>query len=200
MKEKIKTAAALLTVAAVTAAGTAAGHPESEPFRLGLCLSGTLFLVMLMVPNVLWAMGRQPRGYDKVSGNENRFLLALERIGEAAVSVCLLVFPAMDPAVKLLPEGLYIDPRTAVWLTAFVLMILYECYWARYFRSERTLKDLYSSYAGFPVAGASLPVTAAALLGIYSGNAVMVLSSLILGIGHIGIHTAHRREALRAEG
>ena len=173
---------------------------KRDPFRIGICFSGILFLVMLMVPNILWARGRQPAGYDKVSGNENRALLALERTGEAAVSVCLLIFPAMDPAVKLLPEGLFIDLRIIIWLTALVLMILYECYWARYFRSKRTLKDLYSSYAGFPVAGASLPVTAAALLGIYSGNTVMILSSLILGIGHIGIHTAHRREALRAEG
>ena len=78
-------------------------------------------------------------------------------------------------------------------------MILYECYWARYFRSERTLKDFYSSFAGFPVAGASLPVIAAAVLGIYSKNPVMLLSSLILGVGHIGIHAAHRRQALGDE-
>ena len=69
--------------------------------------------------------------------------------------------------MKLLPEGLFRDLRTIMWLCAFVLMILYECDWARYFRSERTLKDFYSSYAGFPVAGASLPVIAAAILGIY---------------------------------
>ncbi|MBO7700398.1 MAG: hypothetical protein J6S47_04950 [Eubacteriaceae bacterium] len=172
---------------------------QRDPLRIGVCFSGILFMVMLMVPNILWARGRQPEGYDKVSGSENRILLALERIGEAAVSVCLLIFPSMEPGVKLLPEGLFIDLRTIMWLCAFVLMILYECYWARYFRSERTLKDFYSSFAGFPVAGASLPVIAAAILGIYSKNPVMILSSLILGVGHIGIHAAHRRQALGDE-
>ena len=58
------------------------------------------------------------------------------------------------------------------------------------------MADMYSSYAGFPVAGASLPVIAVFFLGIYASNIFIIISSLILGIGHIGIHLAHRREAL----
>ncbi|MBO4360008.1 MAG: hypothetical protein J5822_03940 [Eubacteriaceae bacterium] len=152
---------------------------------------------MLVIPNVLWARGRQPAGYEHISGNENRILLALERAGEAAVSACLLLFRSMGPSVRLLPEGLFIDPRIILWIASFLLMILYECWWIRYFRSERTLEDFYSSFAGFPVAGASLPVTATLILGIYSGNAVMIVSGLILGIGHIGIHLMHRKEVLQ---
>ena len=56
------------------------------------------------------------------------------------------------------------------------------------------MKDFYSSFAGFPVAGASLPVIAAILLGIYSGNMLFLAVSIILGIGHIGIHAMHKRE------
>ena len=33
-------------------------------------------------------------------------------------------------------------------------MILYEVYWIRYFRSNRTMEDMYSSLLGIPVAGA----------------------------------------------
>lgn len=49
------------------------------------------------------------------------------------------------------------------------------------------MKDFYMSYMGFPVAGATLPVIACLLLGIYSGNAIVICASIILGIGHIGI-------------
>ncbi len=57
-----------------------------------------------------------------------------------------------------------------------------------------TMKDQYSSFAGFPLAGATLPVIAVLLLGIYSGNLVVICSAVILGIGHIGIHYMHGRE------
>ena len=46
-------------------------------------------------------------------------------------------------------------------------MVLYEIYWIRYFRSAKTMKDLYSSILGIPVAGATLPVLAFMLLAVY---------------------------------
>ena len=106
----------------------------------------------------------------------------------------LLIFPALDPYIKLLPQRVLYDEKIIMYFAALVLMILYECYWIKYFRSERTLKDQYSSFAGFPVAGASLPVLAVLLLGLYSMNLVVIVSGVILGIGHIGIHLMHYRE------
>lgn len=73
-------------------------------------------------------------------------------------------------------------------------MIIYEIYWVRYFNSPRTMKDFYSSLLGVPVAGATLPVLAFFLLGIYGKNFFMIISVIILGIGHIGIHWNHKRE------
>jgi len=73
-------------------------------------------------------------------------------------------------------------------------MVLYELFWVRYFKSEKTMKDFYHRFCGFPVAGATLPVIAFLLLGIYGGNMLMLLGSIILGVGHIGIHLQHRRE------
>ena len=55
----------------------------------------------------------------------------------------------------------------------------------------------YMSFAGFPVAGATLPVTACLLLGIYSGNAIVICASIIFGIGHIRIHLMHRKEIVQ---
>ena len=71
-------------------------------------------------------------------------------------------------------------------------MALYEAWWIGYFRSKKTLKDFYRSFLGIPVAGATLPVLAFFLLGVYGENIWMLLSSLLLGIGHIGIHLQHR--------
>ena len=65
----------------------------------------------------------------------------------------------------------------------------------RYFKSERRLADFYSSLLGIPVAGATLPVLAFFLLGIYGKVVWMLIASVILGIGHIGIHLEHSREA-----
>lgn len=56
------------------------------------------------------------------------------------------------------------------------------------------MKDFYSSILGIPVAGATLPVLAFMLLAIYGKNIFLGISVLILGIGHIGIHLAHKQE------
>ena len=57
------------------------------------------------------------------------------------------------------------------------------------------MKDQYSSILGVPVAGATLPVLAFLLLGIYGKNVFLIVSTIILGIGHIGIHLNHKKEA-----
>ncbi|MCR5054347.1 MAG: hypothetical protein K6A69_05860 [Lachnospiraceae bacterium] len=146
---------------------------------------------MLFIPNIYWGVKAKPEGYDEIAQNENRILLLFERTGEVTVTCALLIFPALNPYLKRLPEGVYFDWKIIMCIAALILMILYECYWIRYFRSERTLKDQYSSFAGFPVAGATLPVIAVILLGLYSMNLVVIISGVILGIGHIGIHLMH---------
>ena len=158
---------------------------EQKPYQFGFCLTGLIFLVMLFVPNIIWGKRPKPEGYEESAKRENKVLLSLERAGEVLVTATLLLL------------GLYFDMRIWFWIMAFVLMILYEFYWIRYFRSEGTMKDFYSSFAGFPVAGATLPVIAVLLLGIYSRNYIMIAAGIILGIGHIGIHLQHRREVYK---
>lgn len=77
---------------------------------------------------------------------------------------------------------------------AVILMVMYEFWWIRYFYSERKLTDFYSSLLGIPVAGATLPVAAFFLLGIYGKVIWMLIAVVILGIGHIGIHWQHYKE------
>ena len=58
------------------------------------------------------------------------------------------------------------------------------------------MKDMYSSLLGIPVAGATLPVFAFLLLGIYGKNVFLIIATIILGLGHIGIHLNHRKEVI----
>lgn len=151
--------------------------------HFGFSYIGLLFILLLFIPNMIW-VGKKPQGYT--SENERKSLLFFERAGEALTSCCSLVFSDFN-----------IHKWTAWswWLVAaFVLMALYELWWVRYFRSERELADFYSGLFGIPVAGATLPVIAFFMLGIYGKVLWMLIATVILGIGHIGIHVQHGKE------
>ena len=153
--------------------------------NFGFSYVGLVYLVMLMLPKIIWTKN-QPKDYEKYVGNENKVLLMFERVGEVLVSCAALVFSDFN-----------IKPWSSWswWLVvSFALMVLYEIFWIRYFRSEKTMEDFYSSILGIPVAGATLPVLAFLLLAVYGKNIVLGVTVFILGIGHIGIHLMHRRE------
>ena len=153
--------------------------------HFGFSYIGLIYLVMLMVPNIIWAK-HKPKDYEKYVVNESKVLGTFERIGEVLVTTIVLIFADFN-----------LRPWTwwSLWLVvSFVLMVLYEIYWVRYFKSEKTMHDQYRQFLCFPVAGASLPVLAFFLLGIYGANIFMLVSVVILGIGHIGIHLKHQKE------
>ena len=143
---------------------------------------------MLFIPNIIWSKNK-PKDYDKYVKNENKILLIFERIGEVTVTCFSLIFSDFNINKNY--------AWTALLPAAFVLMVLYEIYWLRYFKSSKTMKDMYGNFFGFPVAGATLPVFAFLLLGIYGKNIFLIVSTVILGIGHIGIHLNHRKESLQ---
>lgn len=153
--------------------------------QFGFSYVGLVFLLMLMVPNLLWTK-HKPKDYEKYAAGENKVLLAFERVGEVLVSAAALVFADFNWK----PWSFW-----SWWLVgAFVLMLLYEVFWVRYFRGEKTMQSFYSSLLGIPVAGATLPVLAFLLLAVYGKNIVLGAVVLILGIGHIGIHWMHKQE------
>ncbi len=151
--------------------------------HFGFSYIGLLFLLMLFIPNILWTH-KKPQGY--ASENENKLLLLFERAGEVFTCCTVLLFSDYDPQ------------EWSAWswwlIAAAVLMVLYELWWIRYFLSERRLSDFYSGFLGIPLAGSTLPVIAFALLGIYGKVIWLILSAMLLGIGHIGIHMQHKRE------
>lgn len=154
-------------------------------FHFGFSYVGFIYLIMLFVPNIVWTKN-QPKDYEKYVHNENRFLVFLERLGEVSVCCCALIFSDFNIRVD--------SPWLICLLISFLLMLLYEIYWIRYFKSDRNLSDFYRSICGIPVAGATLPVCAFFLLGLYGSNVFLMISTVILGVGHIGIHLNHRKE------
>ncbi|MDE7247634.1 MAG: hypothetical protein K2N43_07080, partial [Lachnospiraceae bacterium] len=100
---------------------------NTSDMHFGFSYVGLIYLVMLTLPNILWTKN-QPKDYEKYVVNENKVLLALERIGEVIVSCAALVFS--DFNIK----------SWSVWswwlVISFALMILYEIYWIRYFRLD----------------------------------------------------------------
>lgn len=119
--------------------------------HFGFSYIGLIFLLMLMIPNMIWSKNK-PKDYDKYVKNENKVLLLFERIGEMLVTCISLIF--IDFNIN------KISNWSIILFIAFILMILYEIYWIRYFKSNRTMKDMYSSLLRIPVAGATLPVFA----------------------------------------
>lgn len=156
--------------------------------HIGFSYMGLIFMLMLIIPNIIWTK-KQPAEYNPQ--NENKVLLLCERAGQVLVTCTALIFTDFN-----LREW-------TIWswwlVAAFILMVMYECWWICYFKSDRTLSDFYSSFLFVPLAGATLPVFAFLLLGVYGKVIWMIISVVILGIGHIGIHWQHHRELIDAK-
>ena len=117
----------------------------------GFSYIGMIWLIMTFVPNIIWTKN-QPKDYEKYVGNENKVLLALERVGQFIVTPVALLFSDFNY------KGW--DIWLVVLLISFLCMVLYEIFWIRYFKSEKTMQDFYKGILGIPVAGATLPVFA----------------------------------------
>lgn len=151
--------------------------------HLGFSYIGAIWLLMLMIPNLIW-IKKQPTGY--VFKDENKILLAFERVGQVLV-VCFSLMVSDLTIGSVRPWSIWL-------LGSLLLMILYEIWWIRYFRSARSMEDFHKSLFGIPVAGATLLVLAFLLLGIYGKVMWLIISVIIFGIGHIGIHLMHQQE------
>lgn len=111
-------------------------------FHFGFSYIGLIWLLMLTIPNLLWIKNK-PKGYEEVAKKENKVLLLFEKIGQALVTVSVLIFSDFN---------IDLHSRSASSLVilgvSFILMVCYELYWIRYFKSEKTMNDFYSSFLG----------------------------------------------------
>ena len=148
--------------------------------NFGFSYIGLIYLLMLWIPNAMWAKNK-PDGYDP--SDESKVLLTFERVGQVLSTAAILLFTDYSPRS--------IELWTAWFIVSAALMILYEVNWLRYFRSKQTVSDFYRPIIGIPAPGATLPVAAFLLLGIYGNVIWLIIASVILGVGHIGIHLQH---------
>lgn len=152
--------------------------------NFGFSYVGLVYLLMLFIPNIIWTKNK-PENYEEYAARENRFLSVLEKIGQVLITCIVLIFSDFNIKISF----------WVMWLAvSFVVMLLYEAYWIRYFKSEKTMQSFYSDFLKIPVAGATLPIAAFLLLSVYGKNPFLAISTVILGIGHIGIHLNHKHE------
>ena len=102
--------------------------------KLGFSYIGLIWLIMLFVPNFIW-MKNKPKGYEEHVKKENKVLLAFERVGQFIVTPAALIFANFNIHK--------ITFWSAVLLISFICMVIYEIFWIRYFKSEKTMKDFY---------------------------------------------------------
>ncbi len=148
--------------------------------HLGFSYIGFIYLLILFIPNIIWSKN-QPINYNTTE--ENKILLLFERVGQVCCTFSVLIFNDFNIT------------SFSIWtlwlIISFLLMILYEICWIRYFINEHTEYNFYRSFYGIPIPLASLPVIAFLLLGIYGKVIWLIASAIILGIGHLGIHIQH---------
>ncbi|GHT31880.1 hypothetical protein FACS189434_02480 [Bacteroidia bacterium] len=150
--------------------------------HLGFSYTGLIFLLMLFIPNIIWSKN-QPIDYRFIK--ENKTLLWFERIGQVTCSGCVLIFSDFN----IVSFSVW-----SLWLAGtFLLMMLYEIAWVRYFINPHTEKNFYRSFCAIPLPLATLPIAAFLLLGIYGKVIWLIISAVILGIGHLGIHIQHQK-------
>jgi len=151
--------------------------------HIGFSYIGLLYMLALIIPNIIWTRYK-PEDYDP--SGENRVLSFFERVGQVFCTAAILFFSDTNP------RGM--EPWIAWLFVSALLMILYECFWIRYFSRGRTQRDFYRPFLGVPVPGAVLPVAAFLILGVYGRLIWLIAASVILGIGHVGIHWNHMRK------
>lgn len=148
--------------------------------NLGFSYIGLVYLLMLFIPNIMF-MKNIPSDYNNIS--ESRILAFFEKLGQALITVSLLIFENINfKEISYIYIFLFIS---------FVLMILYELCWTRYFRNNKKFEYFYKSFIKIPIPLATLPPLAFLFLGIYGFNIIIIISTIIFGIGHIGIHLNH---------
>ena len=125
------------------------------PGHFGFSYIGLIYMLMLEIPNIIWARNK-PSGYSP--RGENRILLIFERAGQVLCTASILLFNDYNPRS--------FEPWVIWFFASVLLMCLYELFWIRYFRSEKTVNDFYRSLFGIPAPGAALPVAAFFLLGV----------------------------------
>ena len=112
-------------------------------------------------------------------------LSLLQLISEIIVFICLTVYCLTTDVVM----------TGTVAALLIVVLVIIKCILKPIMRKAgEENQDFYSGLLGISLAGATLPVLAFLLLGVYGRLLWLVVPAALLGVGHIGVHLSHWRE------
>ncbi len=149
-------------------------------------LNVVLIYIMLFTPNTLWTK-RKPENYGKYAQRENKVLLAFERVGEVLVCARVLIFWISISGGQSGSYGL--RPP------------FYACFYMK-----RTGFGISGATGQWRTSTAALPVSPWLALRFRcvhfsfwgsTANIFLLISTVLPGIGHIGIHIQHRNQILQ---
>jgi len=96
--------------------------------HLGFSYIGLIYLLMLFIPNIIWSKN-QP--VDSNDIQENKILLLFQRVGQMFCTFSVLIFSDFN-IQKLSIWSLWL-------IVSFLLMLVYEICWIRYFYNKHTV-------------------------------------------------------------
>lgn len=147
---------------------------------LGFSYIGFIFLCCLFIPNIFYGLHLP---VDNLKIEENKLLLAFERIGQVLCTILVIIFDDFN---------IHEINFWTIWLgIVFILLVLYLLCWRRYFLGKHVSRDFYRPFLGIPLPLAVLPVVAVFLLSVYGKVIWLGIAAIVLGIGHIGITAQH---------
>lgn len=133
-----------------------------------------------MIPNIVGSF-YLPKELSTLK--ENKYYVALERVGQVGSVICLVIFKDFN---------LMAFSMWSIWIIiSFGCLVLYEVSWIRYLKSNHNMSNFYRSLMGIPMPMVILPIISFVLLGIYGKVAWLILFAVLFGIGHIKIHSQH---------
>lgn len=142
----------------------------------GFSWVGLAFVLCLLGPNLCYYFLMRPK--DEVKIQPDMRLLVAERLGQGLCVFCLLFFRNYD----------YAFGQGWPWwgVAAVFFMALYLAGWLRYFMGKGRFADTLRPFLGVPIPLAVFPVLAILFMGVYGQVLWLILSALVLGVGHIG--------------
>lgn len=150
--------------------------------KIGFSYIGFIYVMLLMIPNVIWAI-KDSNLFNNIK--ENKLLSFLEKTGQILIIIMLLTF---------LDFNLQELSFWYIWLImSSIFMIMYECWWIRYFKSKNKKQDFYSNFIGIPLPGAVLPIISFLFLGIYGKSIIFIIITIVFAISHIGLHINNKK-------
>lgn len=137
--------------------------------------SGALVPLVLMLPNVVWALAPGPAAVEPP--DVSWLLSLLEHVGRVGV----LVVPFF--------HRLELDKRRARWALGGMMPALvgyYAC-WLRYFALGRSPELFTAPFLGVPLPMAVFPVVFLLLSSYLMSSRLMLIASIVFGVAHVWV-------------